>query len=76
MRSEIPMVTVQGFTPRQCVIADALWAAESSDAILALMLVFGKDEVDLVKEMITAAALDQMADDTTDAMNELKRFML
>ena len=68
------MITIHGLTPAQLAIADKLWTAESSDAITALMLVFGKAEVKVVMELMTLAALDQIEPDLSDVANYLRKF--
>lgn len=68
------MITINGLSPTQCAIADKLWTAESPDAITALMLVFGKEEVKVVMEMMTLAALDQIEPDLDDVANYLRKF--
>lgn len=67
------MIHIDGFTAKQKVIADLLWEAETTEELVSIMLVFGKEEVSVVKEMIVAATYDQMED--TDIANDyLKRF--
>ena len=68
------MITIHGLTPTQHAIADKLWTAESPDAITALMLIFGKEEVKVVMEMMTLAALDQIEPDLDDVANYLRKF--
>ena len=67
------MIHIDGFTAKRKVIADLLWEAETTEELVSIMLVFGKEEVSVVKEMIVAATYDQMQD--TDIANDyLKRF--
>ena len=68
------MITIQGLSPTQYAIADKLWTAESVDAITALMLVFGREQVKVVQEMMTLAALDQIEPDLDDVANYLRKF--
>lgn len=68
------MISIEGLTPTQCTIADALWTAESADAITALMLVFGKEQVNIVMEMMTLAALDTIEPDLEEVANYLRKF--
>ena len=68
------MITIDNVTPQQKVILDALWTAESSDTITALMLVFGKAEVQAMQSMLIAAAFDRITD-TTEANELLQRYM-
>ncbi len=68
------MITIDNVTPQQKVILDALWTAESSDTITALMLVFGQAEVQAMQNMLVAAAFDQV--ESTDLANSvLQQFM-
>lgn len=68
------MITIDNVTPQQKVILDALWTAESPDTITALMLVFGKAEVQAMQNMLIAAAFDSVTD-TTEANELLQRYM-
>lgn len=68
------MISIEGLTPTQHAIADRLWTAESADAITALMLVFGKEQVNIVMEMMTLAALDQIEPDLEEVANYLRKF--
>lgn len=68
------MITIDNVTAQQKVILDALWTAESSDTITALMLVFGQAEVQAMQNMLVAAAFDQV--ESTDLANSvLQQFM-
>ena len=68
------MISIDNVTPQQKVILDALWTAESPDTITALMLVFGKAEVQAMQSMLVAAAFDSVTD-TTEANELLQRYM-
>jgi len=68
------MITIDNVTAQQKVILDALWTAESSDTITALMLVFGQAEVQAMQSMLIAAAFDSVTD-TTEANELLQRYM-
>ena len=68
------MITIQGLSPTQYAIADKLWTEESADAITALMLVFGREQVKVVQEMMTLAALDQIEPDLEAIANYLRKF--
>jgi hypothetical protein len=67
------MITIDNVTPQQKVILDALWTADSPDTITALMLVFGKAEVQAMQNMLIAAAFDSITD-TTEANDYLRKF--
>jgi len=68
------MISIDNITAQQKVILDALWTAESPDTITALMLVFGKAEVQAMQSMLVAAAFDTITD-TTEANELLQRYM-
>ena len=68
------MISIDNVTPHQKVILDALWTAESPDTITALMLVFGKAEVQAMQSMLIAAAFDQV-ENTELANSVLQQFM-
>lgn len=67
------MISIDNITAQQKVILDALWTAESPDTITALMLVFGKAEVQAMQSMLLAAALDQV-ESTNEANDYLRKF--
>jgi len=67
------MISIDNVTAQQKVILDALWTAESPDTITALMLVFGKAEVQAMQSMLVAAAFDSVTD-TTEANDYLRKF--
>ena len=46
-------------TPEQFVIADLLWACQTSDEVTAILNVFGK-EAHVVRELMIAAAMDDV----------------
>jgi len=67
------MIQIEGLSPKQHIIADALWECDSTDELITLFEVFPMQEVITVKEMMLAAALDQITD-TSEAAAYLKRF--
>ena len=67
------MIQIEGLSPKQHIIADQLWECETEREVQMLFEVFPVSEVILVKEMMLAAALDQITD-TSDAAAYLKGF--
>lgn len=67
-------ITINGLTKEQVIIAEALWNAETPDAIVALMLVHGKEKVNVMKELITAAVIDQTEPDLSQVKDYLSKF--
>jgi len=67
------MIQIEGLSVKQHIIADALWECDSTDELMILFEVFPMQEVITVKEMMLAAALDQITD-TSDAAAYLKGF--
>ena len=67
------MIHIEGLSVKQHIIADALWECDSTDELMTLFEVFPMQEVITVKEMMLAAALDQITD-TSDAAAYLKGF--
>jgi hypothetical protein len=51
-----------GLTSRQVVIAEALWNAQDENTIVALMLAFGKQEVQTMQSLMIAEMLDNVSD--------------
>lgn len=67
------MIHIEGLSVKQHIIADALWECDSTDELMTLFEVFPMQEVITVKEMMLAAALDQITD-TSDAAAYLRGF--
>ena len=67
------MIHIEGLSVKQHIIADALWECDSTDELMTLFQVFPMQEVITVKEMMLAAALDQITD-TSDAAAYLRGF--
>ena len=67
------MIQIEGLSVKQHIIADALWECDSTDELMILFEVFPMQEVITVKEMMLAAALDQITD-TSDAAAYLRGF--
>ena len=67
------MIQIEGLSAKQHIIADALWECDSTDELMTLFEVFPMQEVITVKEMMLAAALDQITD-TSDAAAYLRGF--
>lgn len=67
------MIHIEGLSAKQHIIADQLWECETEREIQMLFEVFPVSEVLLVKEMLVAAALDQITD-TDLAEDYLSRF--
>lgn len=57
---------------RQVEIADLLWAADTEEEIQLLTKIYG-DEVKVVREMLVAAAFDEV-NDVSDAKAILEKF--
>jgi hypothetical protein len=51
-----------GLTSSQVVIAEALWNAQDENTIVALMLAFGKQEVQTMQILMIAEMLDNVSD--------------
>jgi hypothetical protein len=51
-----------GLTSSQVVIAEALWNAQDENTIVALMLAFGKQEVQTMQSLMIAEMLDNVSD--------------
>lgn len=66
-------MTLTGLTAQQVVIAEALWNAKDQDTIVALMLAFGKAQVQSMQSLMIAEALDQVTD-TDLACSVLNKF--
>jgi hypothetical protein len=67
-------LVLEGLSKKQRDIADLLWNAESPDMVTALMLVYGKKEVQIVMDMMLAATLDNIDVDVSDARAYLSTF--
>ena len=67
------MIQIEGLSAKQHIIADALWECQTEGEVQQLFEVFPVSEVLLVKEMLVAAALDQITD-TDLAEVYLQRF--
>lgn len=67
-------ITIDNLTPQQKVIAQALWTAKDKDTITALMIVFGKEPVQVIQSMMLAAVYDSMEVDTSQAKEYLDKF--
>ena len=69
------MIHIEGLSAKQHIIADQLWECETEREIQMLFEVFPVSEVLLVKEMLVAAALDQITDtDLAEAYLKMKIF--
>lgn len=67
------MIHIEGLSAKQHIIADQLWECETEREVQMLFEVFPVSEVILVKEMMIAAALDQISE-TDIAAEYLKKF--
>lgn len=67
------MISIEGLSPAQQLIADSLWTATDADSITALMLVHGRASVQLVQELMILAVLDTVDADLTDVRNYLQQ---
>ena len=67
------MISIEGLSPAQQLIADSLWTAKDADSIIALMLVHGRASVQLVQELMILAVLDTVDADLTDVRNYLQQ---
>lgn len=67
------MITLENLSFEQKAIAEALWTAKSSDVIIALSLVYGRQEVRAIQELMLAASLDAV-ENTDQAQQVLNRF--
>ena len=71
-------ITIQGFTAKQHIIADLIWGMDSEADVLNFIQSLPDEdarEAMVVRDMIIAAALDQITD-TALAKNVLDRFTL
>ena len=55
-------LTITGLTEQQCLIADVLWKCSSEEEMEVLYKIFDRDEVEGVKQLMLAAAFDQIDD--------------
>lgn len=55
---------IQGLSPRQCCIADAIWSCTSRDQVDEVIEQYGR-EAELVRELILVAAIDDSVADQT-----------
>jgi len=67
------MITLENLSFEQKAIAEALWQAKSSDVIIALSLVYGRQEVRAIQELMLAVSLDTV-ENTDQAQQVLNRF--
>jgi hypothetical protein len=67
-------IVIHNLTMEQKVILDALWTAKSNETITALMIVFGKKQVQAMQQMLLAASLDVQDIDTSEAKSILSKF--
>ena len=67
------MISIDGLSTEQQLIADSLWTATDADSIIALMLVHGRSSVQLVQELMILAVLDTVDADLTDVRNYLQQ---
>ena len=68
-------ITLTGLTSLQCVIADFLWSADSESDLAVVNEVFGVEQVEVIKQLMLAAMLDDV-EDVAAASNLLKSFTL
>jgi len=69
------MIQIEGLSPKQHIIADAIWECDSTDELITLFEVFPMQEVITVKEMMIAATMDTIVnDDVDEAKQYLQRF--
>ncbi|NDD82589.1 MAG: hypothetical protein EBZ53_08530 [Verrucomicrobia bacterium] len=69
------MIQIEGLSPKQHIIADALWECQTEGEVQQLFEVFPVKEVLLVKEMMIAATMDTIVnDDVDEAKQYLQRF--
>ena len=68
-------VTIQlsGLSDLQCVIADFLWEVETDADMQAVFETFGEDNVQTIKQLMLAEALDDVQD-LTEANEVLQLF--
>ena len=67
-------IVIHNLTMEQKVILDALWTAKSDETITALMIVFGKKQVQAMQQMLLAASLDVQDIDISEAKSILSKF--
>ena len=67
-------IVIHNLTMEQKVILDALWTAKSDETITALMIVFGKKQVQSMQQMLLAASLDVQDIDISEAKSILSKF--
>ena len=67
-------IVIHNLTMEQKVILDALWTAKSNETITALMIVFGKKQVQAMQQMLLAASLDVQDIDISEAKSILSKF--
>ncbi len=59
------MLNINFSTPRQCVIADLLWACDTKKDVNALIEILGT-EAEVVFQMILTATIDQETETQTE----------
>lgn len=53
-------IQIEGLTELQCTIADFLWSVETDAEMEAIIEAFGDEQVQLIKDMMVAACLEQI----------------
>ena len=66
---------LEGLSPTQCIIADALWECSSKAEMQLILQTFPLKEIVIVREMMLAAAIDSAVNDNVQiAKDYLSRF--
>ena len=66
---------LEGLSPVQCIIADALWECSSKSEMQLILQTFPLKEIVIVREMMLAAAIDSAVNDNVEiAKDYLSRF--
>lgn len=65
------MMTIEGLSAKQMIIADALWGCETEGEVASLFKVFPASEVIVVKEMMIAATLDRIVTEPDEMVTSL-----
>lgn len=59
------MITIQGFTPAQRILADLIWNAPNQEEVNELVRKFGHDAC-VVRDMILYAVIDEALENATE----------
>jgi len=69
------IIQLEGLSKVQCSIADFLWHADSEEDMQFIYEAFGRYEVEVVKQMMLAASLNDI-EDVSQASEILQSFTL